>query len=212
MEQIEITGAAFASPDSLRRLAALRRGVPMRTINEAQVAARVMRHPWIEHADVYLQGRNGTVTIDVTERTPEGRVMHNSAPVFYVDATGAVMPQPTTRSFNVPLIYGPFDGRPDTFQAPESLLDMLAALEGAPQSDALVSSITVHPDSTIDVHTVPVAGSGSIRVVMGRGRFPQKLRRVHAFLNQVLRVDSSRAVRMLDVRFDGQVVARHRDS
>ena len=212
VERVVINGATLAAPDSLRQLAALRRGAPMDTINEAQVIARVMRHPWVQHADVRLRGRDGTVAINVTERTPDGLVVHNGAPAFYVDATGDVMPRPATRSFDVPLVHGPFDGRAETFEAPAPLLDVLEALEAAPASDALVSSIVVQPDTTIDVHTVPVAGSGSIRVVLGRGRFPQKLRRVHAFLDQVLRADSGRAVEQLDVRFDGQVVARHRDS
>jgi hypothetical protein len=135
---------------------------------------------------------------------------------YYLSSEGGVLPLPSDTAYNVPLVHGlPLSGRsagaPDGRPAPASLYGALRAIANTPASQDLISDVLVYADSTIEARTRPLEASGSIRVSLGRDRFPQKLRRLHAFLEAMRTSATIPPVRSLDVRFDGQIIARHRE-
>jgi cell division protein FtsQ len=207
--QVAVSGAKHAPPDTVRHLARVDSGTVMETIDASLIADRIERYPWVERATITKQRARRTLLVSVTERTPAALVVDESGrPSYYLDQTGYAMPCPDSAGYDVPLVRGlTADYHPVRRVAPPSLQTMLGALGG---SDAapLVAELEVQPDSTVQLLTTPIGKHAPMRVRIGNGQIPKKLRRLRAFAEQVLTTEPDETITEIDLRFDGQIVTQ----
>jgi cell division protein FtsQ len=207
--RVAVSGTQHAPPDTLRQLARVDSGTVMETIDEALVADRVARHPWVEAAEITRQRARRTLLIAVTERTPAALVVDGDGrPAYYLDRAGYALPRPDSGGHDVPLVRGlAADYHPVQRVAPAALQRVLGALDGS-EAAPLVAELSVRPDSTVRLLTAPIGRHDALSVRLGRGDLPAKLRRLRAFAEQVLTTDSPPNIQEIDLRFDGQIVTR----
>jgi cell division protein FtsQ len=207
--QVDVSGAKHAPPDTVRHLARVDSGTVMETIDGALIADRVERHPWVERAAITKQRARRTLLVSVTERTPAALVVDGAGrPAYYLDRSGHAMPCPDSAGYDVPLVRGlTVDYHPVRSVAPPSLQAMLGALGGS-EAAPLVAELDVQPDSTVQLLTTPIGAHEPMRVRLGTGRIPTKLRRLRAFAEQVLTKKPDAPITEIDLRFDGQIVTQ----
>ena len=213
VRRVVVEGAARAVPDSLARLARADTGRALYQLQPRLVADRVQRHPWVRSAAASRRP-DGTLRIAVTERTPAALVLHESGDVageaaYYLDAEGYPLPLAEGAAFDVPLVRGLGEAfQPLRPTAHAALRGLLAALAENAEAEVLVSEIRVGEGEALRLRTVPGGRSRSAEVRLGTGAFPKKLRRLTAFWQQAVRQKPRTAFRQIDLRFDGQIVAR----
>jgi len=212
VERVAVTGTQHAPPDTVRRLARVDSGAAMTAVAPTLVVDRVVRHPWIEDAQVTQHWTYGTLTISVRERTPAALAVDDQGrPAYYLDRAGHALPLPDSAGYDVPLVRGldtetPWT-RPDSAQSPPVVHRVLAALPETKAAD-LVAEIEVKPDRSVRLATTPVGKHDPMSVRLGSGDVGRKLRTLHAFVRQVLAAKSDVTIDEIDLRFDGQVVTR----
>lgn len=211
VEHVRVTGASVVPVDTIRHRAGIPVGRSMDTLNTLAVADRVKAHPWIAHASVQRRPMADELVLAITEHTPVGlAVGGTNAPDVYVTDDGQVLPVPPDTAFDVPLVRG----APDLKLAapvPGLLSNALTAVAQSSAARDVIAEVHMRPDSTIEAYTRPMGESHSIHVLLGRDRFPKKLRRLQAFLSRMRASPTIPPVRRVDVRFDGHIVVRHRE-
>lgn len=212
VSSIDVVGTTHAPPDSIRALARVDTAAALYDIEPALIADRVRRHPWVQEAAV-MRLPTGTLRISVTERTPAALAMaDDGTPAFYVDHQGFCMPLPDSAGYDVPLLYGIAEAySPTQPVAIEAVRTMLAALAPSGTRD-LIAEMAVQPDSTIRLYTRPTAAHDAIRVELGRGALPTKLRRLRAFWQQAVQPRPDTRFSVIDLRFDSQIVTKETSS
>jgi cell division protein FtsQ len=210
VRQVVVTGATHAVPDSLVRLARAEIGQALYRLQPRLVADRVERHPWVEHAEA-ARHPDGTLRITVVERTPAALVVQDGEAAYYLDAAGYPLSMPGGgAAFDVPLVRGLDEAaqphQPHRPTGHAALRRLLSALRDDASADALVSEIRV--GEGVRLRTVPDGRGRSAEVRLGAGAFAQKLRRLTAFWQQAVREAPHTAFHRIDLRFDGQIVAR----
>jgi len=211
VRRVAVEGATRAAPDSIRRLTRVDTGQALYQLQPRHVADRAERHPWVENAAA-SRSSDGTLRIRVTERTPAALVMQGGEGAYYLDAAGYPLPlsEENDAAFDVPLVRGlAEDFQPLRPTGREALRALLGALAESDDARALVSEIRVGREGGIRLRTVRPGGRGpSATVRLGTGAFSQKLRRLVAFWRQAVREKPRTVFRKIDLRFDGQIVAR----
>lgn len=209
VEGITLQGTVQAEPQALLKLAGIDTGAVLLDVDPALVADRVARHPWVEEARV-TRLPTGFVVVRVRERTPVALALDaQGRPAQYLDGEGFAMPAAPGMAFDVPLLRGLRETthpvRPVQTPVVRELLAALAALD--PETDALISELELRGDD-VWVHTPPVDARGSIPVRLGRGELPRKLATLRAFWHQAVLSRPDVTYRVIDLRFDSQVVTR----
>ncbi|PSR00887.1 MAG: cell division protein FtsQ [Bacteroidetes bacterium QS_8_68_28] len=211
VRRVAVEGATRAAPDSIRRLTRVDTGQALYQLQPRHVADRAERHPWVESAAA-SRSSDGTLRIRVTERTPAALVMQGGEGAYYLDAAGYPLPlsEKNDAAFDVPLVRGlAEDFQPLRPTGREAIRALLGALAESDDARALVSEIRVGREGGIRLRTVRPGGRGpSATVRLGTGAFSQKLRRLVAFWRQAVREKPRTVFRKIDLRFDGQIVAR----
>ena len=209
VDRVAVTGTHYAPADTVRHLARVDSGTVMETIDEALIADRVERHPWVRSARVTKQRLQGILRIGITERVPAALALGpGNRPAYYLAPSGHAMPLPDSTGLDVPLVRGlQADYHPVQPVAPPMLRTVMGAL-GPTDTNALVAELAVQPDSTVRLITPPLAAQGPMTVQLGEGRIRTKLRRLRAFAEQVLAARPERSIDEIDLRFEGQVVTR----
>jgi cell division protein FtsQ len=209
VDRVTVTGTQHAPPDTVRHLARVDSGTVMETVDEALIADRVERHPWVRSARVATQRLQGTLRIGITERAPAALALDaRGRPAYYLAPTGHAMPVPDSAGIDVPLVRGlQADYHPVQPVAPPMLRTVMGALR--PTGTApLVAELAVQPDSTVRLMTRPLGAQGPMAVRLGTGRIRTKLRRLRAFAEQALAARPERTIDEIDLRFEGQIVTR----
>jgi cell division protein FtsQ len=208
VHHVAVNGATYAHPDTLRALARVDTGATMDDVEPLLIADRVSRHPWVEHVGVRLRHASQTLALVVTERRPSALVIREQVPVFYLDATGHAMPLPDSIAFDVPLLHGlKAEYHPLKPVAPSALVSLLQTLNGH-SSQPWITDIDVVSDTEVRVHTRPEDGIPSVVADLGDRQFASRLDRLAAFRHQVLRTQAPPNAGYVDLRFNGQIVAR----
>lgn len=209
MNEITVTNNRHAPADTVRHLARVDSGTVMETIDEALVADRVARHPWVEGAEITKQRAQRTLQISVLERTPVALVIGRTGdPSYYLDRQGYAMPLPDSARYAVPLVRGlDADYHPMRQFGSSQLQTVLGALPNS-GVDGLLAEIIVADAGTVRLMTTPIDPHGSLRVRLGSSDVEAKLHRLRAFTKQVLASDTDRSIEEIDLRFDDQIVTR----
>jgi len=211
VQQVTVTGARHAAPDSLRALAAVDTSDALYGLDPLAVAERVERHPWVRSASVERRPP-GELAVSVTERTPVALALKGDASGHYLDAAGYRMPATGNGpAYDVPLLRGVSSDSPrvqsDTLRA---LLTTLGDLDA--RTETLLSELILSETGAVTARTVPAPdGRASLSVKLGRRPWKSKLRRVRPFWQQAVVRQPKVAFEHVDLRFDGQVVTEQHE-
>jgi cell division protein FtsQ len=208
VERIAVTGTRHAAPDTLRHLARVDTGTALADVDVRLVEDRVERHPWVESVSVERRQATRTLSLTVRERTPAGLVVQDGRPAYYVDTAGQALPLPDSAGYDVPLVHGLRAAyHPIRPVVPRSVRRMLGTLQTS-EAAPLVSAVVMHPDSSLHLLTTPIGAHDAVRVQIGSRNRAQKLRRLEAFARQVLATSPTASIAEIDLRYDGQIIAR----
>lgn len=211
VQEISVVNARHAPVDTVRHLARVDSGVAMQTIDEALVADRVARHPWIQGAEITKQRVQRTLQISVRERTPTALVLSSAGdPAYYLDREGYAMPRPDSVHYGVPLVRGlDMEYHPMRRMGTDKLQGLLGTLSDS-GVEQLLAEILLTENGTVQLITRPIGRHGSLRVQLGSRELETRLRRLQAFAEQVLVTEPESSIAEIDLRFDNQIITRKR--
>lgn len=207
---VEVTGNVHAGPDALVDLAGLDTSLALYDVDPVIVADRVRRHPWVADARVWRLP-TGKLSIHVQEREPAVLALdRRGRPERFLDPSGFQMPVVAGAAYNVPLLRGLEEAyNPVLPIEHEGLRELLAVLSGLdPELDALISELELKPRGEIWLHTTPLTDHDSIPVRLGRTGYARKLQRLHAYWRQAVLPQPQKVFRMIDLRFDSQIITQ----
>lgn len=178
-------------------------------INLARLEQKLEKNSWIRDAELYFDSRN-VLHVIVFEREPIARVFTKNGASFYIDSSGMRMPLLDRVSVRVPVVTNFTNSK--KLSASDSLVlnDVKAITRFVVNDDfwnAQVAQIDVVGDRYFDI--IPTVGNHIIRVGNGEN-IEQKLGRLMVFYQQVTPKLGIDKYSLLDVQFEGQVVAVHK--
>ena len=210
LERVAVVGAVHAPADEVARLTAVTPdSVALFSLSPALVGSRAARHPWVREAHV-RRLPTGTLRVRVEERQPVALALDGDGrPSHFLDAEGYAMPVEAAAPalYDVPVLRGAPAYHPRQPVESAGLRSLLAALATSDaETQALVSE--VEWGRRVTLWTTPVAGHGSLRVRLGHAGHASQLRRLRAFWDQAVLPRPETPFRLVDLRFEGQVVTR----
>jgi cell division protein FtsQ len=212
VRSVEVTGTAQSDPELLANLAAPDSSALMYDVDPRRVRDAVTTDPWVEDASI-TRWPTGVLLVQVTERRPVAMAVTSTGEMaYYLDRSGYPMPLLAHRVYDLPLVRG-LPARVDMAEpvVRRGLAGLLQALDRAPPAvNALVSEILVE-SGDITLLTSPTPEGRVIPVRMGvEGDHDDRLKRLYAFWHQAILTQPDKMFRVVDLRFDGQVVTRER--
>jgi cell division protein FtsQ len=183
-------------------------GKDMRMIDTELIELEVEKHQAIQKAEVYkILARdstsfNGMLGIRIRHREPALRVM-SSGGSYYLDKDGEKIPVSTSYSANVLVATGNFSEA----YARQELLPFVAFINENPFWKAQIKQI--HIDGNGDILLTPLVGDQIIELGSLKD-FPEKLRNMKAFYEQVLVQNNWNKYRLISLKYKNQVIAKKR--
>lgn len=184
--------------------------LPVREINMERVERVLEKDPFVLDAEAYMDARN-RIAIRITPREPILRIIDNNRLDYYLDDLGVRMDPSPHASPHVLVATGNIPPYTFDFQEPEKehlLADLLQLVQLIRADDFFEAMIEqVHVSNHNEVILVPKMGRQ--KIYFGRLRDAEdKLRRLRIFYTEAAPYEGWRRYRSLDLRFEGQVVAR----
>ena len=182
------------------------RGKAVSSFNLLQIESLLENNKWIDRAELYFDNRD-VLHVNITEREPIARIFTNSGRSFYIDSSCRQMPLSEKLSARVPVFTGFPDSKP--LRKKDSLLlneinETARFIYSDPFWMAQVAQVNITTSRHLEI--IPVIGNH--KVIMGNGGdVKQKFNRLFTFYKQVLAKTGFDAYKIIDVRFNGQVVA-----
>jgi len=182
------------------------RGKAVESFNLNALEQMLEKNAWISKAELYFDNRD-VLHVTVTGKEPVARVFTVAGNSFYLDNEGRRMPLSDKLSARVPV----FTGFPEkkVLSAKDSvLLDEVraaaACINNNPFWLAQIAQIDITPDRKFEM--IPVAGNHLVRLGDGAD-MPAKFNRLMIFYRQVLSKTGLDKYKLIDVQYNGQVVA-----
>jgi cell division protein FtsQ len=192
--------------DLLQQHTAGVRGELMSAFNLRAVETKFQLHPMIRSAQLYFDNQD-VLHVQIQEKIPQARVFTINGRSFYLDEVGRPMPLAENKTLKLPV----FTGLPDSIGIGNRDSVLLAKMRLTAQqiiADSFWSSQAAQLDRGItgEWEMTPTVGDHVIK--MGDlVDVQEKLQRIAIFYKQVLTKVGLSRYRVIDVRFEGQVVA-----
>jgi cell division protein FtsQ len=190
----------------LRQSSAGVQGELLAQFNLREVETKIKSHVWIREAQLYFDNQD-VLHVAVTEKIPLARLFSSSGASCYLDELGNLMPLSADRTIKVPVFTGLSDSmlltQPDTL-----LLQQILTMSQLLLKDSFWSSQVAQVDYTPakEWELVPTVGDHIVQLG-ALTDIQAKLRRLLIFYQQVLSKTGLSRYRMIDVRYNGQVLA-----
>jgi cell division protein FtsQ len=205
-------GGSFLNEDSVERLLRQHtegvKGELLSVFKLRKVEEGLKQHPWIRVAQLYFDNKD-VLHVGITEKTPVARLFTLTGQSVYLDELGQRMPLAIHRTVKVPV----FTGLPD--QIDSRVQDSLFCLRIRDMAkliiqDSFWSAQAAQFDRVSDGswEMIPVIGNHVIRLQDGE-EFQLQLKKLMLFYKQVLVKTGFDRYRVIDLRFDNQVVASY---
>lgn len=209
VKRVTIEGNRIVETAELTQLIKVPKNTQIQEIDLMAVRRDIMSHHFIKDA-VVERDLPATLKITVKERIPLAII--NSKEILYLDEDGVVLPHSISKQlFDLPVITGIPDGlslAPGAILRNAEIQEALRILA----SSKLVSKELYHLISEVRLRNagdiVLYASEWGVPIIFGRGEIPNKLVRLEAFWNDVVRERGSDNLQYVDLRFDDQVVVR----
>lgn len=176
-------------------------------LNLEQIEAQASLNPWVANADVYVDNNN-QLQIDITERKPVARVFELNGQSFYMDSSLKKMPVITGNNFSTPVFTNAFFVKDDSMnRALSSKIVMMANLIGKDSFwNAMIGQVIVNADQTFTL--IPLFAKRQQVIFGDTTRANEKLANLFAFYKHIPGKVGWDNYRILDLRYQGQIVAR----
>jgi cell division protein FtsQ len=185
------------------------RNRPVSSINLARLESTLESNPWIHYAELYIDNRDA-LHITVSEREPVARVFTQSGSSFYIDSAGVRMPLLDKLTARVPVVTGFTNARRLSGRDSVLLKEVKAVAQyiyAHPFWNAQVGQIDITAGGKIEL--VPVIGNHIIRLGDAQ-KIDEKLDNLLVFYRQVMSRAGFGKYKVLDLQYEGQVVAEHK--
>lgn len=182
------------------------KGMPVSSFKLHELEEMLEHNTWINEAELYFDNRD-VLHISVTEKTPVARLFTTNGHSFYIDSAGQTIPLSDKLSARVTVITSvpakkKMNVRDSAFAA--EITSVANFVSSHPFWSAQVAQIDITPDRTFEM--IPVVGNHLVR--LGKGdNIESKFNRVMIFYKEVLRHTGFEKYKMIDVQYEGQVVA-----
>jgi|GEM_PF-370587 len=179
--------------------------VPVSRIDTRGIEKAIMSDPWVADARVFI-GADRIMHIYVTQRVPVARLFWNSGSSCYMDSTLHLMPLSENYTYYAPVVTNVPKVKRDS--AGLAVMGRIWTMVSAVRMDSFWNAQVSHivMDTAGEFELVPVLGNHCIRFGDTSG-VDVKLNNLMAFYRNVLNRIGWDKYQVLDVRFNGQVVA-----
>ena len=162
-------------------------------------------NPWVRDAQVYVDNERD-VHVFITQRVPVVRIFEETGNSYYLDTTLQAMPVSERYVHYTPIVTGTPQLRDDSNgRATKGKIIWLVDRIGSHKFwNAQIAQVVMTPGQTFEL--IPVLGKQ--RIVLGdTDRLDRKLNNLLAFYQQVQNKVGWEKYEVLDLRFNGQVIA-----
>ncbi len=182
------------------------KGQAVSLLNLQEMENLLEGNKWVSDAELYFDNKD-FLHVTIIEKEPVARIFTSDGSSFYIDRYGKKMPLSDKMSAKVPVFTG-FPGRKKMSAADSALLNKITTTANYIVADAFwmsqVAQIDVTPERTFEM--IPVVGSHIVK--MGEGEnIERQFNRLMIFYKQVMSRTSFDKYKIIDVQFEGQVVA-----
>jgi cell division protein FtsQ len=186
------------------------KGQPISTFNLDMLEKTLKRNTWINKVDLYFDNRDVLHAV-IKEKVPVARVFTVLGNSFYIDSLGRRMPLSEKTTANVPV----FTSFPDKIMSGTNDYSSLNSVRKAanfiyndPFWMAQVSQIDIKSDGTFEM--IPVVGNHVVKLGNAKN-IDKKFHRLYVFYKNVLSKTGFDKYKVIDVQFNGQVIASHQN-
>lgn len=179
---------------------------PVTEIDLGRMENALERNAWISHAELYFDSKDA-VHVYVEEREPVTRIFTTAGNSFYIDRAGHKMPLLENVSIRLPVVTGFSNTRKWNAQDSALLEDVKSVagfVYGHSFWNAQIGQIDITADRKFEL--VPVIGDHLIRIGDARD-IDEKLGRLLIFYKQMMSRVGFTKYAVLDVQYEGQIVA-----
>lgn len=205
IDRIVVHDTRLADTEQIREKAQFAVGSKRDSVSMVEVMDRVRQVNFVRSVEVSVN-LDGSMELYVEERQPLA-LLADTSPKQWVDEEGVVLPMLLGTSVNVPLLYG-FSGvdSQDTLDSDafKKVRDFLTTAERHPFTWSTLSEVRYLPSHGVTA----VSGESGMRLIFGSEEFERKMKYWKAYHAQVLTHKPKPEHRELDLRFEGQIVAR----
>jgi cell division protein FtsQ len=164
---------------------------------------------WIRNAELYFDNKDA-LHVSVEEREPVARIFTVDGSSFYIDSSGQRMPLLEKVSARVPVVTG-FPSSRKLNSKDSVILSQVKMLTQYINTNDFwnkqIGSIDITGQGSFEL--IPVIGDHVIRIG-DAGNLDEKLNRLYIFYKQVMSKVGFNKYKVVDVEFDGQVVAENK--
>ena len=182
------------------------KGEPIASFRLHELEQMLESNNWIDEAELYFDNRD-VLHITATEKEPVARIFTTIGNSFYIDSLGRKMPLSDKLSARVPVFTG-FPERKRLSSIDSILLNEVRAAANFIINDPFwmsqVAQIDITPERNFEM--VPVVGNHLVKLGNG-GNIDKKFYRLMVFYKQVLSKTGFDKYKLIDVQYNGQVVA-----
>lgn len=213
VSRVTLEGNRIVEASELFQLAGVQRGARMYDVDLKAIQRNLLSQCYVKEA-IVERNLPSTIQLTVVERTPIALV--NMTDFEYLDEDGVILPHSISKElFDLPVLSGLKLGQSISFGTKvhdASALEALQVLRGARLVNTelyhLISEIQIQDDHNMVFYTA----EGGVPIFFGNGNVADKLVRLDAFWNQVIRERGLQNLQYVDLRYDDQVVVRWSNS
>jgi cell division protein FtsQ len=209
VKYVKVTGNAIVSEKEVIALAGIPDREKLYAVDLFAARKRIEQNVFVKSVSVNREAPDG-ISITVRERVPVAALVVDR--VLYLDAEGVVLPPVRSDGvFDLPVLTGKLAAgecvpgkrisSPETLEALDILVTAVAVGEDLSH---LVSEVHINDNGDM---TLTTADAG-VPVAFGRGNVPAKLVVFDGFWKNIVVPRGTADLHSIDLRFDGQVVAR----
>ena len=187
------------------------RGRPVKDFNLKKLEENLEKNPWVNNAELYFDN-NHILQVSVRVNDPLARIFTKKGNSFYIDSNLKQIPLSDRFSPRLPVFTGlPFEkvsrGSKDSALLIQ-IKDLALFISQHPFWMAQVDQVDINTEKTFEL--VPKVGNHLISFGDGND-IEKKFRKLEIFYDQVMSKSGWSDYKILDIRFDGQVVATKSD-
>lgn len=173
-------------------------GKQMDEVNTLDIQTAIMANKLVKSAEVYSTS-NGSVIVNIYQRSPILRVISDTEGDFYVDKNREIMPTSSRFTVYVPIATGDISKE----FAKGKLYDFAKFLYENPDWDAWIEQIVVRKNGKVEL----IPRAGDFRIILGTlDNYPAKLAKFALFVKKGLNVVGWNRYSEINLSFDNQVV------
>lgn len=226
--QIDIeddNGMHFVEPKDVMRILNDKRvklkGNTMDSIDRNETEEILLRHSLVKDAEVY-KSLNGTINIQIEQRTPILRVVNRESESFYIDEEGRVMPVSDKYAAHVPVANGNigdnyskrrFDQlkivNPDSIQEKDVLSKLYTLAVFIHDNEFWKAQIEQIYVNGSEFELVPKVGAHVV-VFGSLENYPEKFRNLHALYKQGFPQKGWNRYSKVNVKYKNQIICTKR--